>query len=235
MAAIAEDLTRPDDHTAPAVSRAALRVLIVIAALIGAITTFYCLLITSWTVSDPIDGSITFSLPVAAPADDTNLIETQFSDEHLTVGYDGDTWIRTDQPLIGARILTGIATSLPFVIVLAGCVGIIVLARKLGRRRPFTRALRGTLGLLGALTALSAVCIPWFEALAGQLAAAELELPLSGDDVANPETQAWVVPQHFDLLQDLNWPFFLLGVVLILVSALLLRAARMQRETEGLV
>lgn len=36
-------------------------------------------------------------------------------------------------------------------------------------------------------------------------------------------------------LQDLNWPFFLLGVVLILVSMLLIRASRMQSDTDRLV
>lgn len=229
-----DELPLTAENAAPPVSRIALRVLIVTAAFVGVITTFYCLLITSWTVSDPIDGSITFNVPVATPAEVTNLIDTQFSDDHLTVGYDGDTWIRTDQPVVGARTLTGIATSLPFVIVLTGCIGVIVLARKLGRQRPFTRALRWTLGLLGALTVLSAVCIPWFESLAAQLAATALNLP-TVDDVTNHDTESWVVPSAFDVLQDLNWPFFLLGVVLILVSALLVRAAHLQRETEGLV
>lgn len=222
------------DHAAPPVGTAALWALTIAAALIGAITAFYCLLITSWSVSDPIDGAFTLSIPVATPGVDTNLIETQFSNEHLTVGYEGDTWIRSDQPLLGARILTGIATALPFIIVLAGGIGVMVLARKLGRRQPFTRALRWTLGLLGALTALSAVSIGWFEALAAQVAATALGLP-TVDDVADLDSESWVVVPSFDPLQDLNWPFFLLGVVLILVSALLVRAARMQRDTEGLV
>lgn len=214
--------------------RTALWALTIVAALIGAITAFYCLLITSWTVSGPTDGAFTFSAPVATPMDDTNLIDTQFSDAHLTVGHAGDTWIRSDQPLIGARILTGIATALPFVIVMAGCVGVIVLARKLGKQQPFTRALRWALGLLGALAALSAVVIPWFEALAAQVAVSTLGLP-TADDVTDLDTESWVVPPEFDVLQDLNWPFFLLGVVLILVSILLVRAASLQRDTEGLV
>jgi len=220
---------------APLAGRAALRALAIIAGAIGLVTAFYCLLVTSWSVSSPVDGGFAFSVPVALPADSTNLIDTQFSDEHLTAGYEGDTWIRTDAPLVMARVLTGAATALPFLVVMTGCVGVIVLARRLGLRRPFTRALRWTLGLLGALTATSAICIPWFEKLAVESAVAALGLPTSGDMVQDADTDAWVVPAGFDPLQDLNWPFFLLGVVLILVSVLLVRASRMQRDTDGLI
>lgn len=208
-------------------------ILSIVAAAVGVIAAFYCFLVTSWAVTSPVDGSFSFTVPVATPAE--NRFDTQFSSDRVQVMYDGDTWIEAHYPLVLPRILVGVATALPFVIVITGCIGVIVLALKFTRPRPFSAALGRIIGVLGMLTALAAVLVPAFNALAVENAVAQLGLPTSGEEVANLDTDAWVVPGRFSLLQDLDWPLFLLGFVLVLVAVLLARAARIQRDTEGLV
>ena len=205
----------------------------VVATAVGLIAAFYCLLVTSWAVASPVNGSFSFTVPVATPAE--NHFDTQFSSDRLQVMYDGDTWIEAHFPLVLPRILVGIATALPFVIVITGCIGVVVLALKFAKPRPFSAALAWVIGIIGALTALAAVLVPALNALAVENAVAQLGLPTSGDEVANLDTDAWVVPGGFSLLQDLDWPLFLLGFVLALVAVMLARAARIQRDTEGLV
>lgn len=214
-------------------SKAFTLTLSIISAVIGLIAAIYCLLVTSWTVASPVDGSFSLRVPMATPVD--NHFDPQFSSDHLRVMHDGDTWIETDAPLILSRVLIGIATALPFIVVIAGCIGTVALTLKFAQPRPFSAVLGRVIGILGLLVAATAVLVPAFTELAVENAVAQLGLPTSGDDVANPDTDSWVVPGGFDALQDLDWPFLLLGVVLILVAALLGRAAGMQRDTEGLV
>lgn len=205
----------------------------IVSAVVGLIAAFYGLLVTSWTVASPVDGSFGFTVPVATPAE--NRFDTQFSSDQLRVMYDGGTWIEADAPLILPRVLIGIATALPFFIVIAGCIGTMVLALKFAQPRPFNAALGRVIGIVGLVVAATAVLVPALTSLAVENAVAQLGLPTSGDDVANLDADSWVVPGSFDVLQDLDWPFLLLGVVLILVAALLGRATRLQRDSEGLV
>lgn len=232
--------TSLDDHarSAPLAGRAALGILTAVAAAVGLIAALYCLLVTSWTVSGPMDGGVSFDVPVVLPERNGELpqdpIDTQFTDELISV-TPGEAGLRTLHPVLASRVLLGIATALPFTIVMLGCLGVIVLAAKLAKQRPFTGPLLWTLGGLSLLTLVSAVGAPWFRMLAGELAVAELGLPTSGDAVSDISSQSWVVPPSFSVLQDLDWPMLLIGIVLGLITALLTRAVRLQRDTEGLV
>ena len=71
-------------------------------------------------------------------------------------------------------------------------------------------------------------------ALAVASAAAALGMPTDGFQVADSDSQTWVVPAGFDL-QDLNWPVLALAAVLLLVALLWRHGERLQRDTEGLV
>lgn len=225
------------DRVAPRMGKAGLRILTIIATAIGLVTAFYCLLVTSWTVSGPTDGGVSFDVSVVLPEETgapLHLIETQFTTDRITVSP-GEPGLRIMHPVVASRVLLGIATALPFTIVMVGCLGVLVLAARLAKQRPFSDPLQWTLGGLSLLTLVSAVVVPWFRMLAGELAVAELGLPTSGDAVSDVDSQAWVVPMSFDFLQDLDWPMFLIGIVLGLITALLGRAIRLQRDTEGLV
>ncbi|QZY51445.1 hypothetical protein [Leucobacter tenebrionis] len=225
------------DRVAPRMGKAGLWILTAITTAIGLITAFYCLLITSWTVSGPMDGGVSFDVAVVLPEGagaPHELIDTQFTTDRITV-TPGEAGLRILHPVTASRVLLGIATALPFTVVMAGCLGVLVLTAKLAKQRPFTGPLQWTLGGLSLLTMVSAVVVPWFRMLAGELAVTELGLPTNGDAVSDIDSQAWVVPTSFDFLQDLDWPLFLIGIVLGLITALLGRAIRLQRDTEGLV
>lgn len=198
-----------------------------IVALVFAITTFYAVLVTSWAITGPSNGAFGFEVPVALQP--TNeLLHTS----HVYISLQ-NALIESADPLIVPRLLTGVATALPFLIVMVGCVGAFVLLRRLSKQRPFSGAVQWLLGLLSILTILSAAIIPWFHSLAATVALHELGLPTDGTRVT--ENDPWFVERHFTLLQGLDWPLVALGVVLLLITLLWPHAVRMQRETEGLI
>lgn len=191
---------------------------------------FYGFLVTSWAVSSSTIGSFTFTTPVALQP--TNELQFQGSDSLAYVGVK-DVYIESTEPLVSSRVLTGIATALPFLIVITACVGAFVLLRRLTKQRPFSGTLQWLLGSLAVLTAVSAAVIPWFHSLSSTLAIRALDLPSDGAQA--PSGEPWFAEQHFSFMQDLDWPLFALGAVLLLITLLWPHAVRMQRETEGLV
>ncbi|WP_449278153.1 hypothetical protein [Leucobacter sp. GX24907] len=213
--------------------RALLRALIAAAALVALGSIFFGTWL-SLSAGEDKNGAFNFSVAYAAPLDaepgvgplDPEIETTQFYDDIIVASH---------EPLVLPRTLASIATAIPFVIVLLGCISTIVLASRLLSARPFGRAALVMLALLGLASAATAIAVPWLESRVGVLAARELHLPTDGGMVADPEADAWVVPTGFDPLQDMLWPLFTLGVALLLVAALWRHAVRLQRDTEGLV
>ena len=94
----------------------------------------------------------------------------------------------------------------------------------------------GVSALIGGVSALMgvvAVVAPWLEKKAGVMAIEALGLPTGPDD-AGAKGIGWVVPQHWSL-QDTRWTMLALGVVLLLVTVLLLKAHRLEADTDGLI
>lgn len=89
------------------------------------------------------------------------------------------------------------------------------------------------IGGVSALMAVVAVVAPWLEKKAGVMAIEALGLPTGPDD-AGAKGIGWVVPQHWSL-QDTRWTMLALGVVLLLVTVLLLKAHRLEADTDGLI
>lgn len=209
------------------------RLTTLLSVIVGAVfivATFYAVLVTSWAVSSSTIGSFTFTAPVALQP--TNEVAFTGAEDLVYVGV-RDVWIEAADPLIASRVLTGVATALPFVIVMIACVGALVLLRRLSRQRPFSGAVQWLLGTLAVVTAASAAVIPWFHMLSSTLALRELGLPMTGEEA--PAGEPWFVGLEFSFLQDLDWPLFALGIVLFLVTLLWPHAVRMQRDTEGLI
>lgn len=204
--------------------------LIVAAAAVALIAAFYALLVTSWSVTSPVDGSFPFTAAVALP--ETNEIAGLDGIAGTRVSH-SDALVEGTGPLIVPRVLTGVATVLPFLTVIAGCIGVIALTRRLMGQRPFARAGQVFLAILSALSLAGSIVIPWFTALASQLALDELGLPQGGDEAIIGEP--WLVAHSFSPTQDIVWPMLALGVVLGLVAALWARGLRLQRDSEGLV
>ncbi|WP_460800797.1 hypothetical protein [Microbacterium sp. GXF6406] len=211
--------------TRPALGRGALRALIVAASLTIAIAAGLAIWFVEWTFTRPFAFSVDYAAPdfpaIAMPGD--------------TQQFWGDVAIESDAPLTAARILSAIATALPFLVYIAAAIGVIVLALRMSTARPFGPAGRVALASVAVMSLVTAVIRPLFETLAVAEATAALRLPTSGDDVTDPMRDPWVVPAGFDLLQDMGWPYLGIAVVLALVAVLWSRAERMQNDTEGLV
>ena len=86
---------------------------------------------------------------------------------------------------------------------------------------------------VSALMGVVAVVAPWLEKKAGVMAIEALGLPTGPDD-AGAKGIGWVVPQHWSL-QDTRWTMLALAVVLLLVTVLLLKAHRLEADTDGLI
>jgi uncharacterized membrane protein HdeD (DUF308 family) len=89
------------------------------------------------------------------------------------------------------------------------------------------------IGGVSALMGVVAVVAPWLEKKAGVMAIEALGLPTGPDD-AGAKGIGWVVPQHWSL-QDTRWTMLALAVVLLLVTVLLLKAHRLEADTDGLI
>ncbi|SEB85616.1 hypothetical protein SAMN04489806_1958 [Paramicrobacterium humi] len=204
--------------------RGALLTIMVIAALVGLVAVGLAIWFVEWTYSRPF----AFSVGYAAPGypDVASTAETaQF--------YDSIS-VESDEPLDASRALRSVAIALPLTMFVAGALGVIVLARRLLSSRPFARAARGLLVAIAALAAAVGIAVPALEAAATASAVAALSMPTDGFHVADPDSQAWVVPAGFEL-QDLNWPVLALATVLLLIALVWRHGERLQRDTEGLV
>ncbi|WP_298040702.1 hypothetical protein [uncultured Microbacterium sp.] len=211
--------------TRPALGRGALRALIIAASLTIAVATGLAIWFVEWTFTRPFAFGVAYAGPDFPAVASTT--ETQ--------QFWGDVVIESDAPLTAARILSAIATALPLLVYIAAAIGVIVLALRMSTARSFRPAGRVALVSVAVASLVTAVVRPLFEALAVAEATAALRLPTSGDDVADPTRDPWVVPAGFDLLQDMDWPYLGIAVVLALVALLWSRAERMQKDTEGLV
>ncbi|MDA3146289.1 hypothetical protein JSO19_02715 [Leucobacter sp. UCMA 4100] len=204
--------------------------LITAASVVGLVALLYALLITSWSVTNPVGGSFSFTAAVAMP--ETNEIAGLSGLGGSRVSHD-TALVEGFEPLILPRVLTGVATALPFATVIAGCLGVIALTRRLVGQRPFARTGQVFLAVIAGLSLVGSVVIPWFTALAAEVALTELGLPSSGE--APSAAGSWLVAGHYSPLQDTDWPMLALGVVLGLVAMLWARGVRLQRDSEGLI
>jgi hypothetical protein len=161
------------------------------------------------------------------------------------------------EPLVGARAASTVADVLHQLVLLALAGNLALVAGSLIMRRPFTRALRWGLVVLGGLVLASGAIAPQFDALASDLAvqelgfpAATLEPPTLGSntpqihstpaDAAAPDGQ----PGEHVLLTAGTWSYILMrvdaglaaiGITLVLLGILIRDGIRLQRDTEGLV
>lgn len=110
------------------------------------------------------------------------------------------------------------------------CLLIVVLSILLFRQRPFGLFTGISLMILGALTAVTGLLQPAFEAWAEQDVVRALGLPTDG-----MSAQQWVVPAHHDWLQDTYWFSIFLGVIIILGGVLALRARSLFTDLEGTI
>jgi hypothetical protein len=151
-----------------------------------------------------------------------------------TAQFYGEILVETGLPLVTERLLEAASVSLPYLTVIVGAVGVIVLARRLMTSRPFARPARVLLFALSASAAALAVLAPWLSSLAAASAIRALGMPTNGSRVPDPDLDAWVSPTSFGT-QDVDWPLLTIAVVLFLVALLWRHAARFQKDTEGLV
>jgi hypothetical protein len=161
------------------------------------------------------------------------------------------------EPLVGARAASTVADVLHQLVLLALAGNLALVAGSLILRRPFTRALRWGLVVLGGLVLVSGAIAPQFDALASDLAVQELGLPAA---TLEPSTLGPSTPQihgtpadatapdeqHGEhvLLTAGTWPYILMrvdaglaaiGITLVLLGILIRDGIRLQRDTEGLV
>ncbi|MGO1770319.1 MAG: hypothetical protein ACTHZX_10225 [Microbacterium sp.] len=183
----------------------------------------------AWAVDSVLRGpTFGFTASYAAPGwpEVASAVETQQFYDSIR--------IESDEPLLAQRLLSALSTSLPYLTVIAGAAGVITLARRLMRSRPFAGAARALLWVLTTLSASLAIARPWLDVAAAEGATRVLGLPTDGNQVADPTSDAWIVNSGFDL-QDVDWPYLVIAAVLALVALLWRQAARFQQDTEGLV
>jgi hypothetical protein len=163
------------------------------------------------------------------------------------------------EPLVGARAASTVADVLHQLVLLALAGNLALVAGSLILRRPFTRALRWGLVVLGGLVLVSSAIAPQLDALASDLAVQELGFPAA---TLEPSTLGPSTPQihgtpadapapapdeqdgEHVLLTAGTWPYILMrvdaglaaiGITLVLLGILIRDGIRLQRDTEGLV
>lgn len=149
--------------------------------------------------------------------------------------------ISSSQPLIGARAASTVADVLQQFVLVAIAALLMAIAFSLLMRRPFTRALRVGLIVLGVLIVASGAIAPQLDALAAGLAVQELGYPAIVIDGPGYEG----VPEgEWALVTSSSWTYGLMqvdavvtsiGVALVLVGILIGDGIRLQRDSEGLV
>ncbi|MDJ1113844.1 hypothetical protein [Microbacterium dauci] len=185
------------------------------------------LLVAAWFVSDVVTTTFAVEVPYAGPA--TEIAGLTGSAAPSVAQY-GTAVIWSDEALVGPRTLRAVAMALPFVVFVAACGLVVLLAVRAGARRTFTRAVPVGVAAVGVLSIAVSVVVPWAARLADATAVAALGYPTDGATASH-----WVSPPVFDVLPDGDWVLAAFGVLLLLVATLAVRAGRLQRDTEGLV
>lgn len=207
-------------------SRIGLGVLLAVSVLVLIVAVLYGLLATSWAYEGKM-GDFFVELAYVTEGQPRLASSSEIWVNYSTVA------ISSYEALVVPRTMAAVRASIPFLIVVAGSLSVIVLSTRILKGKPFSRAAQICLAVLSAFLLIGAVLRPWLSAQIGQRTAVLLGLPQNGDE-AGP-LSSWVVPPYFDLLQDMDWPLFTTGVVLLVVAFLWSRAARFQHDQEGLV
>ena len=181
-------------------------------------------------------GEFTFPVAYAAPmiGSEPMVPSLPGASSDLNLSYK-DIWVSAPlEQLREPQLFAATATAIPFLTVIIGGIGVIVLAWRMLGARPFSGAARPLLTVLGFLCLANAILVPWLERHLVARASAILGLPTDGTQVASDQ-EGWIVPRSFDFLQDTVWQYLAIAVILFLIAALWRRAGRLQRDTEGLV
>lgn len=156
------------------------------------------------------------------------------------VAYPG-VLLSSSEALTGPRALQAAAAALAILVVIAGSALLVLLAVRMLRGRSFARLLGWGLGALGLLVLIAAAVAPQLDAWAVDLAVQEL-----GYRIYDPAVDAVMTADSPDAvilsLWDLEWildrvdvPGLLFGVIIAILGLLVLDGTRLQRDTEGLV
>lgn len=144
-------------------------------------------------------------------------------------------WVITKDLTATPHALFAISGGFPFLVAALGFLGITLLCLRLLRARPFSRTAQLTLGVVGLFSVTGAVFVPWAEKKAVNMAIAALGLPTSPEQAAMTSMKGFVSAQEFNWLWHTNWLWLIFGLLLILVALLWQKAAKFQRDQEGLV
>ena len=150
---------------------------------------------------------------------------TQFSFQQVLVETTGLS--------AGPRFMYAFAMAYPFVIAVFGSFGFIMMCIGALRSKPFGRLSQVALAFGGFLAIVGSVLAPWCEKQAVVMAIEELGLPTS--PTRNPLMRDYLIPPDFNWLWHLNWSWLILGVVLVWIAFYWQKAAKFQRDQEGLV
>lgn len=148
-----------------------------------------------------------------------------------------DVWVGVYFMTPLPRVLQGVAQLLPLLVVTVACIGVLLLCRRLLNSRPFNRSAQTVLALVGGLAIISSILVPWFKVLSVQKAIEYLQMPTTGS-LSSPYEEmetGYLITPYFTVISDANWPWFVFGLLLILLAVLWRQAAKFQRDQEGLV
>jgi len=174
-------------------------------------------------------------VPVATPLELTPQVSGSAGEAYAAYST---VVIRSDEPLVGARGMAGLAVGLRFALFIAACAVVVLLAVRLWRRMRFSTLATGSVAGFGLASVVVAFAAPWLQLTSIVRGVTELGYPLAGDDPSLAgiprDAREWVVPPEFTL-QDTDWLLLAFGVILLLAAVLLRGAQRLQRDTEGLI
>ena len=143
-------------------------------------------------------------------------------------------FVSTRELSAASQALFAVSGGFPFLVASLGFFGITLLCLRLLKSRPFGRTAQITLGVVGALSVIGAVLVPWGEKKAIILGVEAAGLPTSPEQ-ATSAMRGFVLTQEFDWLWHTNWLWLILGLLLVLVALLWQKATKFQRDQEGLV
>lgn len=148
--------------------------------------------------------------------------------------YFHTVWVSTQELSATAHALFALSGGFPFLVASLGFLGIMLLCLRLLRSRPFGRTAQITLGVVGALSVIGSVLVPWGERKAIILAVEAAGLPTSPEQ-ATSAMRGFILTQDFHWLWRTNWLWLIFGLLLVLVALLWQKATRFQRDQEGLI
>jgi len=174
-------------------------------------------------------------VPVATPLELTPQVSGSAGEAYAAYST---VVIHSYEPLVGARVMAGLAVGLRFALFIAACAVVVLLAARLWRRMRFSTFATWSVAGFGMASIAVAFTAPWLQLTSTVRGVTELGYPLAGDDPSLAgiprDEREWVVPPEFTL-QDTDWLLLAFGVILLLAAVLLRGAQRLQRDTEGLV